>query len=65
MSSFEEARHQGYSAAEMAADIAEQEKRAKDLGCFKCKWGELYSPSCDSIRGGVKVLCPYFKNKEA
>ena len=64
MSSFEEARHQGYSISDMATDIAEAEKRARDLGCFDCKWGETNSPTCEVIRNGVKVLCPYFKNRE-
>ena len=65
MSSFEEAKHQGYSASEMAQDMAEREQRAKDLGCFKCKWGEFRSPTCDLINESSRILCPYFKDKEA
>ena len=34
MSSFEEAKHQGYTAAEMAANEAEATPRMPALGCF-------------------------------
>lgn len=62
MSSFEEAKHQGYSMSELAADMAEAEKRYNDLGCPVCKWGQYRSPTCDLIFKDVtKIVCPYFK----
>ena len=64
MSNFEEAKHQGYSTADMAADMAEAQQRLNDLGCPICKWGEYRSPACYSIFEDVtKIVCPYFRKE--
>ena len=66
MSSFEEARHQGFSREELAAEMAECEQRMKDLGCHKCKWGHSYSPTCERIVKGetYNIVCPYYKEAD-
>ena len=61
MSSFEDARHQGYSAAEMAADMAEVASRMQALGCYGCKYSSLYHATCEGIINGELAKCPYIK----
>ena len=63
MSDFENAKHQGYTAADMAADEAEATQRMQALGCFSCKYGAAYR-ACTTIIEGDYDKCPYFK-KEA
>ena len=62
---FEEARHQGYSAADMTADIEEQENRINELGCLTCAYGERYSNTCITVREETTLYtkCPYRKEK--
>ena len=61
MSDFENAVHHGYTAADMAADQAEATQRMKALGCFSCRYGTLYHPTCNRIIQGSLMKCPYFK----
>lgn len=67
MGSFEEARHQGYSEADMAADMEEAEIRATQLGCQRCKYQTSGSASCERVflQEDLYRTCPYFKQKEA
>lgn len=58
---FENALHQGYSAADMAADMAEVEARTNELGCYCCRYGQEYHPTCNNIIAGCLGRCPYFK----
>lgn len=61
---FEEARHQGYSTADMKADKEEMEKRMQELGCFNCKYGADLYRVCGTIiedRDNVFEHCPYRK----
>lgn len=64
MSDFENARHQGYTAAEMAADAAEATQRMKELGCFSCKYGVRYR-ACETLIEGDYDKCPYRKEVQA
>jgi hypothetical protein len=62
---FEEARHHGYSEADMAAEMKETEDRMAFLGCMNCKYIERYSPTCDTIiNDDMYQKCPYRKIKE-
>lgn len=66
MGSFEEARHQGYTAADMAADQAEYEQRMQALGCFQCKYGADLYRVCGTIiedKDNVFEHCPYFRKE--
>lgn len=60
---FEEAMHQGYSAADMVADMNEMQERMNHLGCEGCKYGILYHPTCNGIIQGSMAKCPYRKEK--
>ena len=61
----EEARHQGYSAADMAAEMQEREKRMQDLGCFTCKYQQKGFATCEVILNGEDTYprCPYRKEE--
>lgn len=61
----EEARHQGYSAADMAAEMKEREKRMQDLGCFTCKYQQKGFATCEVILNGEDTYprCPYRKEE--
>ena len=64
MSGFEEAKCQGYTAADMAADQAEIEQRMQELGCYNCKYNAAYYRVCGTIiedRDNVFEHCPYRK----
>ena len=60
---FEDAKHQGYSAADMASDVAEQMARYQELGCMSCIYAERYSNTCLTIRENADTYtkCPYRK----
>jgi len=62
---FEEARHQGYSAADMKADIEEQKNRINELGCLTCAYGESHFNTCITVREVTTLYskCPYRKEK--
>ena len=63
---YEEALHQGYSAADMAADMEEMEKRMQDIGCFDCKYRDRNSRTCDVVirdESGTYQRCPYYKKE--
>ena len=64
MASFEEARHQGYTTSDMAADAAEAMARMQDLGCGICRYrlGNYHVCRCviENV-DNVFVVCPYFK----
>lgn len=64
MSDFENARHQGYTVADLAADEAETTQRMKELGCFSCKYGARYKACSTVIECGYK-RCPYRKEVQA
>ena len=64
MSNFEDAKHQGFSKADMAQDMAEKEKRIKELGCDKCRYKERLSVTCNTVidlSDRFKGICPYFR----
>ena len=61
---YEEAMHQGYSAADMAADMEEIEKRVEGLGCRICKYRDWNSRTCDNVISGFLERCPYFKKED-
>lgn len=61
MSSFEEAKHQGYSKADMAADMAEYAARMTELGCYACQYSSLYHATCDNMIKGSLPKCPYYR----
>ena len=46
---FEEAMHQGFSAAEMAADMKEMEDRCEALGCLSCLYRDRYAAICGRV----------------
>ena len=60
---FEDARHQGYSAADMAADMAEKMARCQALGCLTCAYKDRISATCDYIIDQETIYehCPYRK----
>lgn len=58
---FEEAMHHGYSEADMAADMQEMEERMEHLGCKKCKYIDMYHPTCNGVIQGSMAKCPYRK----
>lgn len=66
MSNFEDAKHQGFSRADMAQEMDEKEKRMQELGCDKCRYEKDNYMACDTVIelsdtfGGI---CPYFRNK--
>lgn len=60
---FEEARHYGYSAADMEADMKEMEERMEHLGCEGCRYIDLYHPTCYGVIEGTLRKCPYRKEK--
>lgn len=67
MNNFEDARHQGFSRADMAQEMREMELRLESLGCHLCKYGQRSIRTCDTIiedADGIYPTCPYFK-KEA
>lgn len=66
VNNFEEALHQGYSAADMVADIKENEERCMQLGCGECKYRYHNSPTCDMIfrESAIYARCPYFRKEE-
>lgn len=67
MASFEEARHQGYSAADMAADAAEQVNRLQQLGCGICRYRLGNYHVCAAViedKDNVFEHCPYKKEAE-
>ena len=57
---FENALHQGYTQADLAADEAEATQRMKELGCFACKYGARYR-ACETVIEGDYDRCPYYK----
>ena len=59
--SFEEAKHQGYSQADMLADARETEEQMELLGCRECKYGESYHSCCASIIEQRLEKCPFKK----
>lgn len=62
---FEEARHHGYSEADMAAEMKEMEDRMNALGCPKCKYIERNCTTCNTIiNDDMYQKCPYRKIKE-
>ena len=65
---FEEAKHHGYSAADMAADMQEIKDRMEMLGCPICKYRNLTSHTCDAVikdeLGIYKCGCPFWKKEE-
>ena len=61
MNGFEEARNHGYSAADQAADMAEQVQRCNELGCYQCKYSTLYHATCEGVINGTLTECPYRK----
>ena len=67
MSNFEEARHQGFSQADLAQEMRELEERIDQLGCHMCKYAERSIKTCDNIIqdiDGIYPKCPYFKKEE-
>ena len=46
---FEDARHHGYSRADMAQEMEELERRMHGLGCDRCHHGDEISPICEVI----------------
>ena len=58
---FEVAMHQGYSAADLAADMKEKEIRCMELGCNSCKYRDWNSATCDRMIDGDLSTCPYYK----
>lgn len=61
MSDFENALHQGYTAAEMAADEAEAIQRMGALGCGICRYRLGHYMVCATIIMGDYDKCPYHK----
>lgn len=61
MSDFENALHQGYTAADMAADVEEATQRMNALGCFSCRYGKIAHPTCRGVIKGSLMKCPYRK----
>lgn len=65
---FEEARHHGYTAEDMAADMKEMEDRMAFLGCPNCRYSDRNSPTCDNIiRDECNIYrcgCPLYSRKE-
>ena len=65
---FEEARHQGYTEADMAADQKEITDRMEYLGCPNCKYGGRNSRTCESIiideSNIYRLGCPLYSQKE-
>ena len=63
---FEEARHQGFSRADMAQEMAEKEKRMKQLGCDVCVYKYSGFMTCDTvieICDTLDGICPSFKKR--
>ena len=64
---FEDAKHQGFSRADMAQEMAEKEKRMQELGCPKCRYKNKGYMTCETVIelsdtfGGK---CPYNRIKE-
>lgn len=62
---FEEARHHGYSVADMEAEMKEMEDRMNALGCPNCKYIEWNCTTCSTIiNDDMYQKCPYRKVKE-
>ena len=60
---FEEARHHGYSAADLAADMKELEERCEALGCDSCSYRDGNYAICVRVIEDEKLYkyCPYKK----
>lgn len=60
---FEEAMHQGYSAADLSADMEEFTERLQEIGCFTCIYRERNSSTCSVVLNEDKLYpkCPYRK----
>ena len=64
MSNFEDAKHQGFSRADMAQEMAEKEKRMQELGCPTCRYKESKYMVCDTVlelSDRFNGICPYFR----
>ena len=63
---FEEARHKGFSVADMAQEMKEKEERIQELGCSDCHY-QIGFRACETIiedDGETFPRCPYFKKEE-
>ena len=60
---FEEAMHQGFSAAEMAQEAQEQMARVNSLGCLSCLYRDRNAAICGRIieDDDLYSKCPYRK----
>lgn len=63
MAEFEEARHQGFSKADMAQEAKEQTDRCKALGCESCIYRDRNANACMKIIMETILYpkCPYRK----
>ena len=61
MASFEEARHHGYTQADMIADAKETQEQMDLLGCKDCRYGDSYHSCCSSIIEQRLDKCPFKK----
>lgn len=66
MSNFEEARHQGFSQADMAQEEEEITKKMNSFGCHRCNWGMSFSLLCDVTLKSTSKMdeCPFFKDRD-
>ena len=59
---FEEARHHGFSEADMAPEMEEMERRIESLGCDTCWHRNENSPVCETIinHSGEFFSCMFY-----